>query len=364
MTRPIRLGFIGLHADRNWAAMAHVPALKSLGDLFEIVGVANSTPESGRAAAQALGLRHAFDTPADLVLSDEVDAVVVTVKVPYHFELVSLALNAGKHVYCEWPLGNGLAEARALAELAREKGVVAVAGTQARAALEVQHLRKLIAEGYVGKVLATSLIGTGGNWADRSSAELAYLFDAANGATMEDIPVAHTLAAVKDVLGEFGPLDATKTFNYTTVTINETGEHKPKTAADQVMIQGRMASGAALSLHYKGGTNRGTKFLWEINGSEGDLQVTADLGHAQLMPLRIRGARGDETVLSDLMPEASLYEGKPEFAGVRNVAGIYALMAEDIGTGSRTAPSFDDAVALHAVLERIAMSAASKQADL
>ena len=47
--------------------------------------------------------------------SPEVDLVVVTVKVPHHRELVPSALEAGKHVYCEWPLGNGLAEARKLA---------------------------------------------------------------------------------------------------------------------------------------------------------------------------------------------------------------------------------------------------------
>lgn len=74
--------------------------------------------------------------------------VAVTVKVPYHFELVSLALNAGKHVYCEWSLGNGPEEARKRAALAEEKGVVAVAGTQARAAHEVlDRIERSAAEG-------------------------------------------------------------------------------------------------------------------------------------------------------------------------------------------------------------------------
>lgn len=357
---PIRVGFIGLNPDSNWAATAHVPALKSLGDRFEITGVANSTPESARRTADALGLKHAFETPADLVASPEIDLVAVTVKVPYHFELVSLALNAGKHVYCEWPLGNGLEEAKKLAALAEEKGVVAVAGTQARAAHEVLHLKKLIADGYVGRVLSTSLIGSGGNWANQTGAALYYLFDKKNGATMEDIPVGHTLAAVKEVLGDFGPLDATFGFNFNTVTVTETGEEKPKTAADQVMVQGKLASGAAFSLHYRGGANRGTNFLWEINGTEGDIQVTAGLGHAQMMQLTIKGARGEEKVLSEQMPDPSVYEGQPEFPGARNVAGIYARLADDITNGTRTAPSFRDAVALHEVLERIEKSAATK----
>ncbi|MBY5971102.1 Gfo/Idh/MocA family oxidoreductase [Ferrimonas balearica] len=359
MADRIKVGFIGLNPDSNWAFNAHLPALKTLTDDFEIVGVANSTPESGKRTAEAHGLT-AFDTPADLVTSDQIDLVVVTVKVPYHFELVSLALNAGKHVYCEWPLGNGLDEARRLTALAEEKGVVAVAGTQARAALEVEHLKTLIADGYVGRVLSTSLIGSGGNWANTTSAALYYLFDKTNGGTMEDIPMGHTLAAVRDVLGDFGPLSATKTFNYDTVTVIDTGEERPKTAPDQVMVQGQMASGAALSLHYRGGTNRGTNFLWEINGTEGDIQVTAGLGHAQMVQLTIKGARGDETELTEQMPDASAYQGLPEFPGARNIAGVYARLAEDIRSGSRTAPSFADAVGLHEVLDQIERSASEK----
>nr|WP_320114691.1 Gfo/Idh/MocA family oxidoreductase [uncultured Desulfuromonas sp.] len=159
----IRIGFIGLNPDSHWAAMAHVPAVHFLCDSFEIVGVANSTEASARKTAQALDLPYAFATPADLVASDEIDLVVVTVKVPFHYELVRMALNAGKHVHCEWPLGNGLEEARKLTQLADEKGVVATVGTELCTAPELHYLRRLIAEGYVGDVLSTSLIGSGGN---------------------------------------------------------------------------------------------------------------------------------------------------------------------------------------------------------
>ncbi|MCJ1962116.1 Gfo/Idh/MocA family protein [Novosphingobium mangrovi (ex Hu et al. 2023)] len=357
MAQPIRTGFIGLNPDSHWAATAHLPALASLGDTYEVVGVANSTPESGRKTAEALGLAHAFASPADLVASDQIDLVVVTVKVPLHLELVTLALEAGKHVYCEWPLGNGLDEARQLTELAERQGVVAVAGTQARAALEIVHLKQLIADGYVGKVLSTSVIGSGGNWANTTSADLYYLFDAANGATMLDIPMGHTLAAMRDVLGEFGALEAVLRSNFDTVTVTDTGESKPKTAADQILVQGTMASGTACSIHYRGGTSRGTNLLWEINGTEGDIQVTAELGHAQMVQLTVRGARGEDTELADLMPDPALYEGRPEFPGARNVAGVYALLAEDIRTGTRTAPDFRDAMELHGVLDKIARSA-------
>jgi len=70
-----------------------------------------------------------------------------------------------------------------------------------------------------------------------------------------------------------------------------------------------------------------------------------------------KGHSGDETELSALMPDASEYAGKPEFAAARNVAGIYARLYDDVQNGSQTAPSFEDAVALHEVLDAIERSA-------
>ena len=92
MKNSIRIGFIGLNPDSHWAATAHLPALKSLTDKFTIVGVANSTPESSRRSAEALGLPHPFANAGELVHSPEVDLVVVTVKVPHHLPLVTAAL--------------------------------------------------------------------------------------------------------------------------------------------------------------------------------------------------------------------------------------------------------------------------------
>ena len=354
---PIRVGFIGLNPDSHWAAAAHLPALRSLSDEFEVVGVANSTPESAQRTAQALGLKHAFASSADLVYSPEVDLVVVTVKVPHHEQLVTLALDAGKHVHCEWPLGNGLEEAEKLADLAESKGVVATVGTQARVAPEVLYLAQLIREGYVGEVLSTSIVASGANWADRTSAELAYLYDCATGATMLTIPMGHLLAALRDVLGEVKHVKAHLQIRRPLVTIEETGTTFERTAADQIMVSGQLESGAALSLHYRGGMSRGTNLLWEINGSEGDIQVTGAHGHAQMVQLSIRGARGEQRELQPLVPPDSAYAGLPADLPARNVAAVYARVANDIRRGTRTAPSFRDAVGLHRLLDQIELAA-------
>lgn len=352
-TQRIRVGFIGLNPDSHWAAMAHIPALESLEDRFEVVAVANSTPESGQKTAAALGLKQAFPTPKELVQSPDLDLVVVTVKVPFHHELVSLALNAGKHVHCEWPLGNGLEEAKQLTALAKEKGVVATCGTQMRAAPEIQYLRQMIADGFVGTVLSTTLIGSGGNWGAQAIAEHAYLYDKSNGATMLEIPFAHTLAGLRDVLGDFEDVTGRLVQRRREVQITETGASLPRFDADQIMLHGVLKSGAAVSAHYRGGMSRGTNLLWEINGTEGDILVSGDIGHGQFANMTIKAARnGDEDMKIMPVPE-KLTRGLPEGVVARNVAGIYALVAKDILTGSREAPSFADALSLHMLLDRI-----------
>src|SRR5207253_10815517 len=84
----------------------------------------------------------------------------------------------------------------------------------------------------------------------------------------------------------------------------ETGEATFMTAEDQVCVGGLLEGGAALSIHYRGGVSRGTNLLWEINGTEGDLQLTAAAGHAQIFELTVRGGKGAQPALEVLaVPE-------------------------------------------------------------
>src|SRR2546427_11596202 len=143
-TKRIRVGIIGANPDHGWAAQAHIPALQSLPDDFEITALSTSRRESAEAASRRFGVPLAVVNHHDLVNRADVDVVAITVKVPHHLELATAALDAGKSVYCEWPLGNGLKEAETLAALAKKKGVLAVVGLQARSAPSVAYVRDLI----------------------------------------------------------------------------------------------------------------------------------------------------------------------------------------------------------------------------
>lgn len=355
--RPIRVGIIGIKAGVTWGATAHVPALQHLDKDYQIVGVANRSHKSAAEAAQALGISRAYRSVDELIACPNVDLVTVTVRVPHHFTIVSAAIEAGKHVYCEWPLGNGLDEAVALAALAGASDRVCVAGLQATNAPEVALAKQLVREGYVGRVLSTSLIGSGMLWGPTIQSRNTYLLNPKNGATMLTIPVAHTLAAVEDVLGRITSVQALMGSGRNEALVLETQEILPMHARDQIMMMGEMASGAAISLHYRGGLPKGVGLYWEIHGSEGDLVIHAANGHAQMVQLSLHGSKSEDVDLQPLVVPAADLKDWPPLAAQRNVAIMYKKMANDIRTGSRTATTFADAVRLHQIVE--AMEASS-----
>src|SRR5438445_12728244 len=258
----IRVGIIGANPNRGWAAEAHIPALKSLSDDFEITALSTSRRESADAASKLFDVPVAFDNHQDLVNRADVDVVAITVKVPYHLELAKAALDAGKAVYCEWPLCNGVKAAETLAALAKKKGVLAVAGLQARSAPSVAYVRDLIKQGYVGEVLSTSLFGSGMGWGPTVEPFNAYLNDKKNGATMLSIALGHAADALCHCLSEVRELSATMTTRRKFFTISGTGESKPMKADDQVLVSGLLEGGAAFSIHYRGGLTRGTHPRW------------------------------------------------------------------------------------------------------
>src|SRR3954452_9327178 len=119
MSRGVRVaiagtGFIGaVHARAARLAGAH------------LVGVAASSPESARRAAQALGAERAFESAEALVVAADVDVVHLCTPNHLHVPLAEAALAAGKHVICEKPIALDAAGAQTLADAAAASGRIA-----------------------------------------------------------------------------------------------------------------------------------------------------------------------------------------------------------------------------------------------
>src|SRR5256885_11124786 len=355
------VGIIGVSPVRGWATTAHIPALRALPN-YEIAALSAHSAESARAVGEVFGVTPVFSDHEQLVTRPDIDVVAVTVKVPHHRELVSAALAAGKAVYCEWPLGRDLGDARAMAALAAGQGVRTVAGLQARHAPAIEFVQQLLREGYVGEVLSTTMVGLSVP-GDVVGQPNAYMLDKTNGANVLTIAVGHSPDILNYVLGEVTDLSAVSNLRRPLITIEETGEQIVKTAADQIAVIGTLTSGATASVHVREAVAGGTGFLWEINGTDGTLWITADAAYPEIYPLTVAGAHGRNepaelafpAALTQKWPALTSLEGAPAY----NVGRAYAALAADIDSGTHTVPDFADAVRRHELIAAIDRSAAS-----
>jgi predicted dehydrogenase len=355
------VGIVGVSPVRGWAATAHIPAVRALPN-YEIRALSAHNPESAHAAGELFGVAAVFSDHQQLVTQPDVDLVAVTVKVPHHRQLVAAALDAGKAVYCEWPLGRDLDDARAMAALAAQQEVHTVVGLQARQAPAIEFVKELLHDGYLGEVLSTTMVGLSvpGNIVGQPNA---YMLDKTNGANLLTIAIGHSLDTLSYVLGEFANLSAVADLRRPHITIEETGEQIVKTAADQIAIIGTLTSGATASIHLREAVAGGTGFLWEINGTNGTLQITAAAAQPQIYPLAVTGAHGRNepaklaapAALTQKWPALTTLEGTPAY----NVGRAYAAFAADLDNETHTVPDFTDAVARHQVIAAIESSAAT-----
>jgi predicted dehydrogenase len=359
-TATIGVGIIGLSASGGWAAQAHLPALAAVPG-YEVRALSASTPASAQAAGEKYGIPLVFGSAEELAEHDEVDLVVVAVKVPHHRELVMAALKGGKVVLCEWPLGNGLAEAEELAAVAETAGIRTFVGLQARAAPPVRYVRDLVADGYVGEVLSTSVIASGLGWGADFVPGGEYMLDRDNGATLLTIPFGHTIDALTMVLGEFTDVQATLVTRRRHVRNTATGQLMPMTAPDQVAVSAVLEGGAVAAVHFRGGRSRATNLHWEINGTDGDLLITGGSGHVQFGQVTVRGVQHNGAALTELPVPASYSSlAHIDATGTETwhpVAHAYEQILADIRAGTHHVPDFAHGARRHRLLDRIERAA-------
>lgn len=349
--KKIGIGIIGANIT-SWAATAHIPALQLIPE-FELIAVSTSKMSSAKEAADKFGAKYAFDNEYDLVNHPDVDLVVVAVKVPYHYQLVKAAIDAGKMIYCEWPLGNGTAEAEELTAMASAKGLKTFVGLQAVSLPEINYLKDAIADGLIGEVLSSSMLGSGGVWGPVVIDEsYLYLTDPKNGATMMDIPFSHTLAGFMHVLGGFNTISATLAHRRKEAVLLTNNSIVPQLTIDQIAVSGILKNNALVNVHYRSGMSSGINFHWEINGSKGDIVVTGDLGQIQLTKVNIQWAKSNDSLTE--LPIPAEYLGKDYPAQpIRGLNAAYKAVLNDIQTQSSNVPDFEEGVKLHKLLDTI-----------
>ena len=169
----------------------------------------------------------------------------------------------------------------------------------------------------------------------------------------------HFLDAIFTTLGHPDSINALLVNQFKEVTLIETGETLPHVLADQVLLNGTFPNGAVLSVQLEAGKRNNFGMQLDLTGSEGDLKMWNRTSFGDAFNI-IEGARGDGQALQ-VLPVPARYnwlggtppDGTALGGSPHELASLYAAHARDVREGSRTAPSFADAVAMHELLDRI-----------
>ncbi|MFG2798085.1 Gfo/Idh/MocA family protein [Streptomyces pseudovenezuelae] len=357
MTEPIRVGVIGAGPERGWARMSHLPALTALAD-YELTAVATTRSGSARRAAELYGARHHFTDPARLSGHPEVDLVVVAVKTPDHAELVTPALEAGKHVYCEWPLARTTKEAEVLAAAAGRSGAHHAVGLQSRHAPAVRHARRLLASGAIGRITGVDVYAARAKGAGGTvTSDAVYTLDRGNGAGTLEVAGGHTLDLLEHLCGRVGRLSASLSVQQPRLTVSDTAESVGVTGADHVLIGGYLVTGVPVSVHIHDGKTGHARTRMEFSGTRGSLALVSEgpaAGHGiQVSDIRLYESMAGDTWREVPAPPAYRTAVDVPDTAVRNVAELYSALARDIRTGSRTVPDFETGLGLHLLLDTV-----------
>ncbi len=377
---PLRVAMIGY----AFMGAAHSHAWRTAPRFFDLPLAPVQQVLCGRdgakvaAAADRLGWASTETSWRSAVEREDVDLVDVCTPGNTHAEIAIGALEAGKHVLCEKPLANSVAEAEqmaAAAERAAEHGVRAMVGFTYRRVPAMQLARALIAEGRIGQVRQVRAQYLQ-DWLADPAAPLSWRLDKATAGSgaLGDIG-AHIADLVQFLTGEqiTGVTAMTETFvterpvETERVGIAGVGgdELGPVTVDDTAIWLARLSGGAL-------GTFEATRYAWgrknalrvEISGTEGaicfDLERLNELEYFDATEDPRTGGFRRILVTEPTHPYIAAWW--PPGHGLGYEHGFTHQVVDLVGAlaaGEQPEPSFADGLAVQRVLAAVAASAAA-----
>jgi predicted dehydrogenase len=340
--RTIRVGFVG--AGRNTRSR-HIPGFRKQSDV-ELVAVANRSRESGDRVAKEFGIPRVYDDWRQLVQAPDVDAVCIGTWPYTHCEMTLAALAAGKHVLCEARMAMDAAEARRMLEASRRAPTLVAQLVPSPLTLEVDEtLTTLLAEGYVGEVLAVELSTTqNARFVDREE-PLHWRHDVAlSGHNIMNMGIWY-----EAMMRWLGP--ARRVMAMTKIAVpqrrDEHGALRDVKVPDHVEILATLRDGAVARLRFSAIAALAPASEAWIFGSDGTLRLDGD-------GKRLSGARRGDKELREIPIAAERRVGwRVEQEFVNAVRGREKVSRTTFEDGVRYM-EFTDAVTMSAALGRMA----------
>ncbi|HEY3688203.1 MAG TPA: Gfo/Idh/MocA family oxidoreductase [Streptosporangiaceae bacterium] len=369
--RPLGVGMVGY----AFMGRAHSQAWRTAGAFFDLprrpvmAAVAGRDRTAVDAAARTLGWASATTDWRELLDRDDIDVIDVCTPGDSHAEIALAALAAGKHVLCEKPLANSVAEACAMAEAAAgaaERGVRAMAGFNYRRVPALALARRLVASGRIGAVRHVRAVYLQ-DWLTDPEAPLAWRLDAARAGSgaLGDLG-AHIVDAAQYVTGESVTGVAALTSTFVTERPTGDGGRGPVTVDDAALFTGRMSGGGLASFEAtRVAAGRKNALRLEVNGSAGslafDLEALNELwfhdgsSDAETAGFRrILVTEASHPYLAAWWPPGHLLGYEHTFT--HEVADFVRA----IGDGADPSPSFADGLRVQRVLDAVQRSAGAE----
>jgi predicted dehydrogenase len=310
----LRVGMVGY----GFMGAAHSQAWRSVGPFFDLTRVPAMAALCGRdpvavaAAAEKMGWQSTETDWRNLVVRDDIDLVDICTPGGSHADIAIAALDAGKHVFCEKPLANTIAEAEAMVEAAAkasERGVRSMVAFNYRRVPALALARRLIADGRLGTVRHVRAVYLQ-DWITDPEFPLVWRLqrDLAGSGALGDI-ASHIVDLTQYLIGD----RLTKVSGLT-----------------ETFIRQRPLPGASSGLSATGGQGRGevtvddaALFLGRFaGGAVASYEATRlATGRKNSMRLEINGSVGSLAFDFESMNELSFYDGSEpaETAGFRRI---------------------------------------------
>jgi predicted dehydrogenase len=362
--------FMGRAHSLAWHAVTRVFDVPVTPRLAAICGRDKAATQ--RAAAR-LGWASAETDWRALIERDDVDLIDICAPGDLHAPIAIAALQAGKHVLCEKPLANTLAEAEAMneaADAAYPAGVRAMVGFNYRRVPALALARELVVQGRIGPLRHVRAVYLQ-DWLADPAAPMTWRMQAERagsgalgdlGAHIVDLACYLTGDEITDVsalastfVGERPLADGSGTG---TVTVD-----------DAVVFTARLASGALASFEatrYAAGHKNGLRI--ELNGAAGSLAFDLErLNELEFLDRADQGGLGGFRRILVTEPDHPYLDGwwPPghtlgwEHTFTHQAADLLSAIAE----GGQPLPSFADGLAVQRVLDAVARSAAANRRE-
>ena len=162
----VKVGIIGAGGNTR---SKHIPGLQAI-EGVEIIGVCNRSQESSQRVADEFGIPKTYDNWQEAIGDPDTNAIVIGTWPYMHCRATVAALRADKHVMCEARMAMNAGEAHIMRMASRQKTHLIAQIVPSPMTLRVDNtIKRLIAEGYIGDVLAIEA-RAGGAFLDSESA--------------------------------------------------------------------------------------------------------------------------------------------------------------------------------------------------